>query len=405
MSPRYPHIRSWPRLFLIAALIPGHLFDWGIEWAFAAATTALGMATYPRLLRRRPTAARIGLGVLIVLTLVSMVGYIFTLALASFPTGVRDAVELIKPAMVYFSCAYALVVGASTTVEQLRRACFIVLVYGLVCGVALMLEAPVLGGVVEAIYGTTKTAFSDYYMRLSIPFENPNFLGLFAVLSLTLALNFAPRPDLRLVVVSLAATGLSGSRTAWLTSALVLSFFVLGVARRLAAAPRRLSWPHLLLGVALPATLLAAVPLAAESYQRAADFLDLVIEFDLGSDESYSERIALRAAASALILDRPGFGWGAMKYTSLDIVDSQYFSLLLRFGVPATLLLALVAIFGAAAHVRMAAPGPDRRAAALMWFILAVWLWNGTFLENIRLAVLITIFFSAVVVRRASAVH
>jgi len=401
---RQYRVRSWPRLFLVTSLIPGHLFGWGVEWAFAVATTTLGAVTFHRMARNHPIGARNGLWMLLLLTAVSLVGYIMTLVLANIPTGVRDAVELVKPAMVFFSCAYALSVGVPA-VDELRRACFVVLAFGVICAFILIFEVPVLGVVVDALYGTTKTAFSAYYVRLSIPFENPNFFGLFAVMSLMLALNFEAQPDAKLVAVSLLAVGLSGSRTAWLTSSLILFFFVLDVARRFMLAPRRLTGFHLLLGVALPLILVAMLPLAAESFQRVEDFLNLLVEFDLAADESYAERVALREMTTALIRERPIFGWGAMKYTSVDIIDNQYYSLLLRFGVPATILLALVALTGIAWQVQSTRSGAPRRALALMWVILAAWLWNGTFLENVRLAMLITIFFSAASARRADTIH
>jgi len=387
-------------LFLLTALIPGHLFSWGIEWAFAVATTVLGAVTFHRMIRRHPFGACNGLWMLVLLTSVSLVGYIMTLVLANIPTGIRDAVEIIKPAMVFFSCAYVLSVGVPT-VDELRGACFAVLAFGVMCALILILEIPVLSAAVDAVYGTTKTAFSAYYVRLSIPFENPNFFGLFAVLSLMLALNFKAQPDVKLVVLSLIAVGLSGSRTAWLTSSLILFVFVLGVARGLLMASRRLTGFHLFVGVALPVIIVAMFPLAVESVQRVEDFLNLIIEFDLAADESYAERVALREMTTALIRERPIFGWGAMKYTSVDIIDNQYYSLLLRFGVPTTILLALAALAGAASQVRSARSGSRRNALALMWLILAAWLWNGTFLENVRLAMLITTFFSVASARRA----
>lgn len=396
--------RRWPWLFLVTALIPGHLFDWATEWAFASSTTILGVWYFQRTARRYPLGARIGIVTLFAVTCVSWVGYIFTLALATFPTGIRDVVELLKPTMVFFSGALTLAFGPPR-LENLRRACFWVLAYGVICGLILMFDVPMLSSLVDTLYGSTKTGFSEFHVRLSIPFENPNFLGLLAVLSLAISLSFASRPDLKLAAVSLCAAGLSGSRTAWLTSVLVLTVFLVTVVVTVITDRRNLSVPTLALAVGLPLAAIYFLPVVAESFQRLESFIELITSFDLGADHSYSERLALRENATILILERPVVGWGAIKYTNLDIVDSQYFSLLLRFGVLGSLILLVAAAAGVFANLRPLAGTRDLKSGVLMWLVLAAWLWNGTFIENIRLAILITIIFASASRAHAEPAH
>ena len=386
--------RKWSWLFLVTALVPGHLFGWAVEWSYAALTTALGVWFFGRLAQRHPVGARVGLATLVIVTSISLVGYTFTLLLSTSPTGVRDLIEMLKPTMIFFSCSLAFVFGPPTLAD-LRRACFWVLVYGITCGLILMFEVPILVPLVDTLYGSTKTGFSAFYVRLSIPFENPNFFGLIAVLTLAIALNFAPRPDLKLAAVSLLAAGLSGSRTAWFTSALVLTAFAGTVMIAAVADRRNPSVYKLTLAAAIPLAAFYFLPSLVESSDHVANFIDVLINFDLDSDVSYSERLALRDTATRLILERPLVGWGAIKYTNLDIVDSQYFSLMLRFGILGALLVMAATAVGAFASLRPLAGTRDIGNGVLMWLVLAAWLWNGTFFDNVRLALLITIIFAS----------
>ncbi len=388
--------------FLLAALVPGHLLSWGIEWAFASATTVAGIWCYPKFAARYPRAGRFGLLALCLLTTISLMGYLGTALRGRFPTGVRDVVDLLKPAMIYFSCTLGLSF-ASPSLAQIRNASFVMLSFGVVCGLLLIYGIPGLASVVDLVYGSTKTAFWEFSVRVSIPFENPNFLGLLAVLSLIMALHFEPA-DLKLAAVSLLAAGLSGSRTAWITAALVVLLYCLRLLWSSLAQFQLRSIPMALAALALPLTAAQYAPDAIESYQRLANLVEIVTKFDLSADSSYAERIALRENASDLIATRPLVGWGAIKYTDLDIVDNQYFSLLLRFGVAGSIIVALSALALLVSSLGSRQAKRPRASILLLWAALAAWLWNGTFLENIRLAILIVLVLAAVTsARRAGA--
>lgn len=388
----------WPGFFLVTALIPGHLFDWAVEWAFASCTTVLGILAFHRFQARAPLPAQFGLLTVLFASYVSLIGFVGTLAIASLPTGLRDVVDLLKPCMVFFSCSLAFAEGAPS-LQSIRRGCFIVMCFAVITGIVLMLEVPVLGALMDSVYGSTKTGFSEFRVRLSIPFENPNFLGLLSVLSLFIALNFSEKTDVKLALVSLVAAGLSGSRTAWATALLVLLVFLL----RMAGSVLTLRLP---LRRVIPAVALAVLTATAaarfesdmvESYQRLANFVDLIESMDLSADESYAERIALRDNASDLISQRPFTGWGALKYSNLAIVDSQYYGLLLRFGVLGVVVLSLY-VLGLLALTLKSLGGAGYRAQAMvMWLVLAVWLWNGSFMENIRMAILIVLIFTSII--------
>lgn len=380
--------------FLFTALIPGHLFDWAVEWAFASATTLLGVFYFKRFSRLYPYSARIGLMTLLAITCISLIGYTATLALSNFATGLRDVVELLKPTMIFFSCTLVLSLG-TPTLPDLRKACFAVLSFSLFCGLTLMFEVPALASLVDLLYGDTKTGFSDFYIRLTIPFENPNFLGFLAVLSLIIALNFSPRPDLKLVVVALCAAALSGSRTAWLTSALLLLTFTGVSLATMVFNFRRLSASQIVIAIVLPLAVVYYLPTLVESVQRVGDAIEMLTNLDLGSDASYAERQALRKEAATFLFERPVFGWGAVKYSNLDIVDNQYFSLFIRSGVFGLLIILFAVTLVVFSNLRPLVRTKYFNDGLLIWLVLMAWLWTGTFMENIRLAIIVTIILTS----------
>lgn len=386
---------SWPfAYFLIVALVPGHLADWGVEWLFASATTLLGICVYPAFSNRYAVVARVGLLLVGLITLASLVSYISVLIQGRFYSGLRDVVEILKPAMTWFSASLAFSFGAMKLDEVRRGAAYVLYVTLFFAGL-LYFYPPVLGSAADALYGSTKTNISEFIVRISIPFENPNFLGLFSVLCLGLGLWFGSSPSARLVVLALVAIGLSGSRTAWLTGMLMLLVFGLQYFFESISLRRSISLRGMLLifcGVLLGVYYLPAL---AESYQRFADLIELVISMDFKSDESYYDRTILRQNAMNLILERPLLGWGAIKYSSVDIVDSQYYSLFLRFGILGVACLAMGAVGLFIKNVVSLPRRRDRRFLVFVWLVLAAWLWNGSFLENIRLATLVAIIFAA----------
>lgn len=391
-------------VFFITALIPGHFFSWGVEWGFSTATTILGIFYFRHFSRLYPQSSRLGLIALYALTFISLIGYICTIVLSNFPTGSRDLVELLKPAMVFFSCAFALV-SCSTSLENIRKACFLVLTFAVFCGFILMFQVPILSPLVDFVYADTKTGFSEFRIRLSIPFENPNFFGLFSALSLVISLFFSLRLDLKLMLVSLCAVALSGSRTAWLTSAFVLIVFSIAALVSSLKNPKNISISKIFVAILLPIGAAYYLPLLGESLSRVSDFFDLVTNLDFSSDASYAERQSLRNEAMNLLLQRPIFGWGAVKYSNLDIVDNQYYSLFLRFGVLGSAIAVLSGLVIFFAHILPLFNTKQFKNGLLIWLVLLAWLWTGTFLENIRLVIIITLIFAAVSKCHGKSIH
>ena len=383
---------SWPaRYFLITALIPGHLLGWGVEWAFALCTAVAGAVVYPDFHARYPVVSRRALLAIAILTLVPLLSYIGTLLMNRYATGPRDWTDLIRPVLVYFSVTLGFSFGRLTLTE-VRRCTRGILAFSVVVAVVLIFRVPGAATIADTIYGSTKTAIGLTSLRVSIPFENPNFLGFFGVISLACALLFSAAPSYVTAGVCLAAIALTGSRTAWLTALMVVLLFAGStalMATGIARASRRVR-------IALPFTVSVIVIIGAlpwlqsvwENNQRFLDFIDGLLTLQLLNEASYVERQEMRLQAWHLISERLFLGWGALKHSDVEVIDNQYVSLLLRGGVVG---LGAAVLAGAAAlftHVRAHRSTIQRAQALAVWVIVLAWLWSGQFIENTRLAVL-----------------
>jgi len=386
----------WPTFyFTLVAMMPGHLLDWGVEWSFAATTTVAGLLLYPRFHRIYPRISTYGLLAILLVTLISVFSYIATLVFGRFETGLRDLVDLFKPGIIYFSCTLGFIFG-TITLQQARNATAYILIITLICTIVIVIQPPVLFELVQIIYSSTKTNISDFNFRVSIPFENPNFLGLFSIFSLCIAL-FIQKPDLRLTILSILVIALSGSRTAWITSIGVILVFLIFAGRDLFLRQITPSLSAIIVPIVIILLGVYFMPIFLEENQRIIDFIDVLMNLDLSQDASYAERIEMRANALSLIMERIFFGWGSIKYSNLDVVDNEYVSLLLRFGIFGSLIVLLALGFLFATHVSHSMTRTKGHHVVLFWIVALAWMWVGSFAENIRLSILLTMLFASTI--------
>jgi len=385
----------WPLVyFLLVAFIPGHLFNWAVEWALAVVTTLGGILLYPRFHRSHPRLSLYGLVLVLLVTLVATLSYFVTLFHGQFLTGPRDLVEVFKVAMIYFSCTLGFSFGP-IDLDRARKASAMVLLFSIACALIISFHPPVLTELVQALYGTTKTNISEFTVRLSIPFENPNFLGIFSTLSLSLALFFGAKPDFRLAVLAAVVAALTGSRTAWVTTLLIVLAYLLLRTGQMLAKRQLPSLPSVLVVGALVASGIYFAPNLVTTYQRLNDFMEVVTTLNLAQDDSYAERIALRGNANNLIAERPLIGWGALKYSDLSVVDNQYYTLLLRGGIFGTFLVVQLILVLFSLHLSRLHRWKRGRHALLLWGVVLIWMWTGSFADNIRIATLLTLMLAS----------
>lgn len=380
--------RAISALFLIVALIPGFLFDWALEFALVLVLTIAGMYQYFNSPWSRSTMARLGFLLAVYLVFQALCTLFFTQIAVRFDTGGRDLVDIVKPFFLFFACLLPFTL-AGTHKKTIHVCAALVLCYSIFCFLCIKLNVPVVSTLLNALYSATKLQITDYTVRLTMPFENPNFLGVFAVLSLYIGLHFGKKVTWFLAIPALMVVGLSGSRTAWILGAVTVLIFLLEGTFAIFDKKRRLSpWA---IGLVIVAVVVAAQASAGfiEEYKRLADLISVLSDFDLSKDESYADRNILREGALALILERPLLGWGALKYSGYDVVDNQFFGLALRYGFVGLMVIAGYWGLAFVRHWRRMERTREKVHLALFYLIILAWLWTGSYLENVRLVVLV----------------
>ena len=380
--------------FLLVALWPGFLFDWLLEWGLVFGMTAYGVYQYVHL-RQKTTLRHFGFLLAIYLLIIGLFSYLLTQLSQRFFTSPRDLLDLLKPIFLYFSCLLPF------TLEKKKRAYIlngasIVLIYSVICFIFLRLEIPVISNLLASFYSGTKTQISDFSIRLTIPFENPNFLGMFSVLCLYIGLNLSSKINLSLTLPAFMCVCLSGSRTAWALGVFSIFVFILEALLTSCSRKSRLSMPILAVLLAIIAAIVVFLWNFSESYQRLSDFIDIFANFDLERDQSYADRIALRDGSMRLILERFFWGWGAIKESGYDVVDNQYYGIALRYGISGLFLIMLYFSLAFTLHLRTLSVLREKIHLLIFYLILFTWLWTGSYLENIRLVVLIVMLLYSI---------
>lgn len=389
------HFWSSPlSILLLAALIPGHLFNWGVEWLFVLILACAGFCFYilDEPLVRQKSVFNVYLLFAAVLVGWALFALFWSSRSGAYESGGRDLFDAIRP-LVYLYCLYPIWRSRRVSLKDLCQLYRIIFLYSVFWFFVLYFDVPILREFYQLLYGETKTRIEEYIVRLSVPFENPNFLGFISTLGLAVAFG-RKKVDWTLVGLSLTCGGLSGSRTAWVVSVLIIfcvacSTFLL----RRGILNKSKQVGVLLAGVVF---LCILIPQLVDSYQRLADLVNLVFTFDLASDYSYSERIALRADAWQSISDRFFFGWGAAKYAPFAMLDNQYFGVILRYGAIGSAFIMLSCLLFVGRFVTARGPAGPKFLYLGLIVILAIWAWNANILENARLFILLYATLSSV---------
>lgn len=380
-------------VFLLMALWPGFLLDWSLEWILVIATTLFGAYLFLDDLRFRVNGINVAIFLASLLIAEALFAYLSSQLYENFRTGPRDYVDLVKPFFLVFSCLIPFRLGVCDP-EVISNSAIIILLYSLFAYFSITFNAPIFPELFNYIYGDTKLQLTEFTTRLTIPFENPNFLGFFAVFSLHIALFSNAKYKSILAILAIVVVGLTGSRTAWVSAAIILcAYYTKGLVLNSSRGRPQL----VALGLILATGLVASFEYVGDfidDYQRLATLYDALINRDLSRDPSYGDRVALRLGALDLIQVRPFFGYGAIKYSGYDVVDNQYYGILLRYGFfGACLVFIAFALYLSKLFKKV--NNVDQAYGLFIFFaILLVWLWSGNFIENVRLSVLLIYFLS-----------
>jgi len=331
---------------------------------------------------------------LVVVSFTYSLSYFAALWGADVQTGLRDLMELIRyPLWVIFVLtllAFRRQVGAEWIV---RRLVVPSIYFSVACFVLYVLPVPFLSALLRYVYSGTKTAigFDTGWLSWSIPFENPNFLGLYLNWALVALLFFSKKTRTAPIAVTLLLIFATGSRTAWLACLCALAAWV--VASALSPGRRRRAvWLFLAAGGIL---CLAAVlsPVRFDEMTRVERVTTAIQKGSVLLEPSLAAHLV---HANTLLSDvwaaHPILGVGPSKYAVADVIDNQYVTWLVRTGVVGTLCLLLtVTTLILWRPMRAFLAIQDRfHAVGVVAFTVATGLslFTGAFLDNLRLLVL-----------------
>lgn len=386
-----------------AIFVPGHLASWWIERAYVAAgvlAAVLLIISQPIRTVQRPWMLISGLGIASLLTALYVTSHLRALSYGG-STGLRDYIELPRY-LISFLLIFLLHEYSSESLGRfgsfLLRAS---ICYALALALIMYLQIDPVHHWVAVLYADTKTHIEGSWIRLAIPFENPNFLAFHSTVALTFFLFSAPgRGSVLWPLMALAVIGLTGSRTGWVVSSFVIILYLLATLMlfRSAAGKRRRRRAVIL----LIALVVASFTLAG-AVQKMGRVADTAAAFNSGgvlADGSVRERLDMMYIAAHYINERPAIGWGPAKYETLAVVDNQLMLWLLRHGFLGASLILLALLLWFCANVRQAQGGYAKAGICVLWAALLLLLQAGAFLDNFRLLVIFS--FAAAIGSRIS---
>lgn len=317
--------------------VPGHLFEWAVEWAWLG--VHLAVATVAALTLGRPLRAAAGVSPAGWLALASA-GSVLAGAATLFghlrlgaPISNADLPDLLRFA-IYLPLALS--VGAAVGRGSLRSvdmALRCVVVFNLVTAAVLLAGVPGLHDAIMLLYGEAKVQYEEGHIRIGIPFTNPNFAALVFVLLLAYFLFY--RPSMLFGALTLVSLLLTGSRSGWIAAAPIL------VLAYLRLVGRAISMRHagaLAFCVALhlvPLYYLAELLELAEGLSRLQELAESLQGGALSDVKTADVRFEVFDVFAEYIARSPWLGWGPGRALGLDIADSQFLSWAALFGVPA----------------------------------------------------------------------
>jgi O-antigen ligase len=385
----------------LAVFIPGHLFDWWVERSFSAAVFMLACAVLmtkssPWEARKPSRQASV---LFFAVQFLYVTSYVFSIAFNGIQTGPRDYFELGRFLILWAFVVYVIRHFDAPVKKATELALTASLYFSLFILALYQRPLPVLTPFFrDWLYQGTKTWVLDGQLRMAAPFENPNFLGYVATLTLCYLLFFS-KARLRAAhsTAALLVLFYSGSRTAWAASGLLLAlaataYVYQGLIRLRMKFAVQLSC--VFLALALGGPWLASRALASN---RVVRLISAVRRGGFQEEANAAERLTQAREALIFIGRSPVFGWGPSKYETMAYVDNQYLLWLLRNGALGTGLI-LIGLAMAGWRLLRSARGDLMRMAGTAGFLgsVAMMLLAGQFLDNFRLFFL-TAFVAAAI--------
>jgi hypothetical protein len=387
--------RRWPWMLLLVFFMPGHWWEWSVEWGWVGIIALIGVchlfitpATPPlaRLYSDR-TWMRFGL----VLTVLTATGGAYAAFRFGIPLGLRDFVDF--PRYLVYGMIGMMIARNVDLIDPdvIDKAIRALVAFNLICSAVILLDVPLFNSVLLAAYEGAKLQYEGGYVRIGIPFPNPNFAALSFMFCLAYFVFF--RQSALFALCSFVAILLTGSRSGMVASLPILG---LGYVLVLVQFAGKRNWKvglALFISHFLLAYFYTTIATAVEGLNRLQEVVEALEGGGLGSVNTARIRNEVtQALIQDFVLRSPVFGWGPGKSIGIDVSDSQYTNWLLLFGVPGMIL--AVAFFSGMLIPLLRSASRFRTMAGALAVTLsfAIILYTGDFMKNYRLYFIVVYF-------------
>lgn len=389
----------------LTIFIPGHMYGWGVERFYVVSAAFLGCCCLV-FNKKLKSWLKIDPNLIIVifmsLTIVGLLGYSVAVIINSIDTGIRDYFEILRwPICMIFILFVARFLNKQH-VDVFNKAITVSLFYCLFIYFLYKVNVPVLSSFFTGIiYSDAKTWFTwDGYGRLSVPFENPNFLAFYLNLVLTYLIFFSKSSKInRFISLMLVAflLYLTGSRSGWVCTLIIFFAWVLFNFRILFTKANLKAFVSLTTLVLILYFGFKLISLEFATNYRIQMLMSAIEGGGIKTEANLSGRFDQMRQSWEYTTQTPFFGWGSAKYGLMEVIDSQYFTWLFRYGLIGFTIILLTCVYIIVNLLRLASFNLKYTYGLLALFLqLFIMLGTGAFLDNFRLFFVTIIFLQVI---------
>lgn len=374
-----------PTMIAGAFFVPGHLFEWTFEYLWLAVQLmVLFIFWISNGKTLQPTAGvqpTVWIYVFLAITISGIISTFYGYTALSIQPEPADAFDLLRfaisiPLVIFFGTMLT-----SNNINKVVNVIKICILFNLLCSLILIYNISPLSDILITVYEDAKIQFDDNYIRVGIPFANPNFAAYIFVLLLSFFLFF--ERSILFSFLLIVSIFLTGSRSGYLAA---FPLIFLAYCQIMTVSLKNLKYASLfIITNAALFSLAYSTEIFFGTFNRVNELADAYIWGDFSEVDSAAVRLNVISDATAYIASSPILGVGPGRSLGFDVVDSQLVAWPLNLGIPAALVLYIIF---SAPLLQLAIRAPDlgqKLAALVTGLSFFMMLGAGDFLKNFRL--------------------
>jgi O-antigen ligase len=392
----------------IGVFIPGHLGNFLFEQIFIAFAI---IWTFLVLMTKSANSNYFGFTKLNIVYyfLILQLSYVFSyfhseIIFPSGKSGLRDYFELARYAIYLIFTFFIFFYYPRNSRNLADPIIRVTLFFSLLIVLIYIFKLPILNAFFEDfLYAATKDDLSKISIggrvRFAAPFPNANYLAYFLCISLVYLLFFSNAKDKPLLIItSLLLLFLTGSRTGWLTSVVILVSFQITYIRY--GLFQKGKFINLVLVTLLSCALVLLLFNGfLPNVTRLTELTSAFGAGDISSINSFAHRMEHNLFIWNSLQESLIWGLGPSKYSLTTVVDNQYLMWITRQGIIGVVIIA-IGILSLFIHMlKFSKTTLHTYGIITFFFAVGLFCMTGAFLNNFRLF-LLTIFLVAVIMDR-----